>query len=117
MPFGFLEIAIVLVIAFIFFGYKYLPSIGRSAGTGARELKESVGEMVGDKVNPETIGRSAGKGMREAREFRDAVTGKGDTSAATRPKPAPAPAAQSAPPPSTKDEGADGETSSPTAGS
>ena len=90
MPFGFLEIAIVALIAFIFFGYKYLPALGRSAGKGARELKDSVGEMVGDKVNPETIGRSAGQGMREAREFRDAVTGKAEPSATKRP-PAAAP--------------------------
>ncbi len=75
MPFGALEIVIVAVIAFVFFGYKYLPAIGRWAGTGAREVKDSVGEMVGDKVDPESIGRSAGKGVREARELKDAFKG------------------------------------------
>ncbi len=88
---GPLEIAIVVVLLLLVFGYRYLPGIGRKAGTGAREVKESVQEMVGDKADPKTLARSAGKGVREAREFRDALTGK------TPVEPAPAPAA--APPP------------------
>ena len=62
---GPLEIAIIVLIALVFFGYRYLPGLGRKAGTGARDLKDSVQEMVGDKADPSTIGKSAGKGMRE----------------------------------------------------
>jgi sec-independent protein translocase protein TatA len=39
---GPLEIAIVLVIALIIFGPKKLPELGRSAGRGIREFKNSV---------------------------------------------------------------------------
>ncbi|HZK50924.1 MAG TPA: twin-arginine translocase TatA/TatE family subunit [Actinomycetota bacterium] len=39
---GPLEIAIVLVIALIVFGPKRLPELGRSAGRGFREFKNSV---------------------------------------------------------------------------
>jgi len=89
---GPLEIAIVVVLLLIIFGYRYLPGLGRKAGTGARELKDSVQEMVGDKADPSTLGKSAGKGLREVREFRDALTGKTDTEAqAARAEPAPAP--------------------------
>lgn len=73
---GLPEIAIIVFIALVLFGYRYLPGLGRKAGTGARDLKESVQEMVGDKADPSTIGKSAGKGVREVREFRDALTGK-----------------------------------------
>lgn len=94
---GPLEIAIVVVLLLLVFGYRYLPGLGRKAGTGARELKDSVQEMVGDKADPSTLGKTAGKGLREAREFRDALTGKAD------PAPAPsgeakAPASASPPP-------------------
>lgn len=75
---GPLEIAIVVVLLLLIFGYRYLPGLGRKAGTGARDLKDSVQEMVGDKADPATLGKSAGKGLREAREFRDALTGKGE---------------------------------------
>ena len=96
MVIGPLEIAIVVILLLIVFGYRYLPSIGRKAGTGARELKEGVQEMVGDKADPKTLARSAGKGVREAREFRDALTGKEPAekpkpaAKATEPEPAPA---------------------------
>lgn len=73
---GPLEIAIIVVILLVVFGYRYLPGLGRKAGEGAREVKDTVQEMVGDKADPKNIGRSAGKGLREAREFRDALTGK-----------------------------------------
>ncbi|MQA75829.1 MAG: hypothetical protein GEU88_16100 [Solirubrobacterales bacterium] len=76
LPIGPLEVAIVVVILLIFFGYRRLPALGRSAGRGVKQVKGSVEEMVGDKVNPSTLGKSAGKGVREAREFRDALTGK-----------------------------------------
>jgi sec-independent protein translocase protein TatA len=80
---GPLEIAILVVVLLLVFGYRYLPTIGRKAGTGARELKESAQEMVGDKADPKNLGKRAGEGLREAREFRDAVTGK------TPPEPTP----------------------------
>ena len=73
---GPLEIAIIVVILLVIFGYRYLPGLGRKAGEGARDVKDTVQEMVGDKADPKNIGRSAGKGLREAREFRDALTGK-----------------------------------------
>jgi TatA/E family protein of Tat protein translocase len=94
---GPLEIAIVVVVLLLIFGYRKLPALGRSAGEGARELKESVQEAVGDNADPKTIGKTAGKGLREAREFRDALTGKAETPAASEPKPADPPAAD--PPP------------------
>ena len=72
---------------------RYLPGLGRRAGEGARDVKESVQEMVGDKADPKTLGKTAGKGLREAREFRDALTGK------TPPEPADVPAAPAEPTP------------------
>jgi len=80
MPFGLLEIAIVVVIALVFFGYKKLPALGRSAGEGVKQLKGSAQEMVGDKLDPSTLGKSAGRSVREMREFKQAVTGVGTES-------------------------------------
>jgi TatA/E family protein of Tat protein translocase len=93
---GPLEIAIVVVLVLLVFGYRYLPSLGRKAGTGARELKEGVEEVVGDKANPKNLARSAGKGVREAREFRDALTGK-ETPSAAEPAEKPEPTEKPAP--------------------
>lgn len=42
MPFGPLEIVILLVIVLLVFGAKRLPELGRSLGTGMREFKDSV---------------------------------------------------------------------------
>ena len=42
MPFGPLEIGIVLVIALVIFGPKRLPDLGKSLGKGMREFKESI---------------------------------------------------------------------------
>ena len=39
---GPMEIAIVLIIALIVFGPKKLPELGRSAGNGFREFKDSI---------------------------------------------------------------------------
>jgi Sec-independent protein translocase protein TatA len=96
---GPLEIAIIAVILLLIVGYRFLPQLpglGRKAGTQAREVKESVQEMVGDKADPKTLGRRAGEGLREAREFRDAVTGK---EAPASPEPRAAPAATPEPDP------------------
>ncbi len=87
---GPLEIAILVVVLLVVFGYRYLPTIGRKAGTGARELKESAQEMVGDKADPKTLGKKAGEGLREAREFRDALTGKAPPERPERAERAPA---------------------------
>lgn len=47
---GPMEIAIVLIVALIIFGPKKLPELGRSAGSGLRELKSSI---AGDDDKPE----------------------------------------------------------------
>lgn len=80
---GWPEIIVLAVLLLIFFGYRYLPRLGRSAGTGVRTgidkakgLSSSVGEKVDEKVDPSSIGRSAGRSLREVREVRDAFTGK-----------------------------------------
>jgi len=87
--FGFWQIVIVAVIVLILFNYKRLPGLGRSAGEGVNQLKGSANEMIGDhKMDPTTLGKSAGKGMREFREFKDALTGAGETKPATRARPA-----------------------------
>jgi sec-independent protein translocase protein TatA len=39
---GPMEIAIVLIIALVVFGPKKLPELGRSAGNGFREFKDSI---------------------------------------------------------------------------
>jgi len=36
------ELALILILALVFFGPKRLPEIGRSLGTGMREFKDSV---------------------------------------------------------------------------
>jgi sec-independent protein translocase protein TatA len=36
------HILIILVVAFLLFGARRLPEIGRSLGTGIREFKESI---------------------------------------------------------------------------
>ena len=42
MPFGPLEIGIVLLIVLVIFGPKRLPDLGRSLGSGMKEFKDSV---------------------------------------------------------------------------
>jgi TatA/E family protein of Tat protein translocase len=50
MPFGPLEIGIVLLIVLVIFGPKRLPDLGRSLGSGMKEFKDSV---TGDKKDEE----------------------------------------------------------------
>ena len=50
---GPLEIAIVLAIALIIFGPAKLPELGKSAGKGFREFKDSVSGKGDDK--PESV--------------------------------------------------------------
>jgi sec-independent protein translocase protein TatA len=80
---GLPEIIVLAVILLLVFGYKRLPQLGRSAGSGlrtgvdkAKELGSKVGDKAEGKVDPQSLGRQAGEGLREAREFRDALTGK-----------------------------------------
>ncbi len=121
---GPLEIVILLFIILLVTGlYKKLPSLGRSAGEGARvggekarELYDAnapkakeladrastkgseVGSKVGDRIDPADLGRKAGKGVREARDMRAEFKGFLDAPApsATKksgPSEAPGPAA------------------------
>jgi TatA/E family protein of Tat protein translocase len=96
---GLPEILVLALIVLIFFGYKRLPQLGRSAGEGlrtgidkAKGMSSSVGDKVDGKVDPQAIGRQAGKGLREAREFRDALTGKEATN--SKPEPTATPPAE-----------------------
>src|SRR5688500_1854251 len=84
---GPLEIAIIVVILLVVFGYRYsdrLPGLGRRAGEGAREGTATVRAAAGDKADPKVLGDKAGQGLREAREFRDALTG--ETEAEPKPE-------------------------------
>jgi Sec-independent protein translocase protein TatA len=81
---GPLEIVIIVLILLVIFGYKlapHLPGIGRKAGAGARDLKDTVSEKAPD---AKSLGQRAGEGLREAREFRDVLTGKEIPDAAPR---------------------------------
>lgn len=42
MPFGPLELGIILVIILLIFGPKRLPSLGRQLGGGMREFRDSI---------------------------------------------------------------------------
>ncbi len=42
MPFGPLEIGVVLVIVLVIFGPKRLPELGKSLGSGMKSFKDSV---------------------------------------------------------------------------
>lgn len=98
MGIGVLEIVIILVIILVLFGgYKRLPALGRSAGSGVRKGGEKAKQLAGqvqDKaegVDTKKIGESVGKGLREAREVRDSVKGiASDEPAKTSAEPAPA---------------------------
>ena len=55
---GPLEIAIVLIIALVVFGPARLPQLGKSAGKGLREFKDSLGGIAGgddDDEKTETV--------------------------------------------------------------
>ena len=72
---GPLEIAIVVVLILLFIGYRKLPELGRSAGSGLRKVKETASEKVGsgDEIST-SLGRSAGRGMRDIRELRESLS-------------------------------------------
>lgn len=101
--FGGWEILILVVIVLLFIGYKKLPEIGRSAGEGARQLKEGAQKQVSsartyaEERGPEAkayvderkekakayveektpdageVGRTAGKHVREYRELKEEI--------------------------------------------
>jgi len=82
MGIGVLEIVIVVVIVLIVFGgYRRLPQLGRSAGTGARKGGEKAKELAGqlrtkaEGVDTKKVSESVGRGVREVREVRDTVKG------------------------------------------
>jgi len=91
---GVLEILILVVIVLILFGgYKRLPALGRSAGTGARKGGEKAKQLAGqarskaEGVDTAKIGESVGKGLREAREVRDSVKGVGSDDSSSKSAP------------------------------
>jgi len=56
MPFGPLEIGIVLLIVLVVFGPKRLPDLGRSLGSGMREFKDSItGNSKDDDEGPSKL--------------------------------------------------------------
>ena len=94
MGIGVLEILILVVIVLILFGgYRRLPALGRSAGTGARRGGEKAKQLAGqarsraEGVDTAKIGESVGKGLREAREVRDSVKGVGSDDPPSKPAP------------------------------
>ncbi len=99
MGIGVLEVLIVLLIILVLFGgYKRLPALGRSAGSGVRKGGEKAKQIAGqvqekaEGVDGKKIGESVGKGLREARDVRDSVKG----IASDEPAKAPAGSAQPA---------------------
>jgi sec-independent protein translocase protein TatA len=48
MPFGGVELIVLLVIILLFFGAKRVPELARSLGVGARELKKAASEDAGE---------------------------------------------------------------------
>lgn len=69
----------------------------RIGGEKAKEIADSAEERVGDKFDAEGIGRSAGKGARELREVRDALKGTSASAGDTPPRRS-APAVEQDPP-------------------
>lgn len=99
------EILIVVALVVIFFGYKKLPELGRSAGEGARQLKEGAQKQVSsartyaeergpeakayvderketakayiDEKTPDAgeVGRTAGKHVKEYRDLKEEIMG------------------------------------------
>ena len=87
MGIGVFEILIIVLIVLILFGgYKRLPGLGRSAGTGARKGGEKAKELAGqirtkaEGVDTAKIGESVGRGLRDVRDVRDSVKGVGTDS-------------------------------------
>ena len=71
MPFGPLEIGIVLLIVLVVFGPKRLPDLGRSLGSGMREFKDSI---TGNHKDDDDDGPSKLSAAAKADEPDEAVT-------------------------------------------
>ena len=91
---GLPEILIVLLLLLLFFGYKKLPQLGRSAGEGvktgigkAKELGAAVGEKAEGKVDPKDIGRSGRQGAARGARVPRRADRQGDVEAARRRRP------------------------------
>ncbi|CAN5182210.1 hypothetical protein BH20ACT16_BH20ACT16_00180 [soil metagenome] len=60
MPFGPLEIGIILLIVLVIFGPKRLPDLGKSLGSGMREFKDSItGNHKDDDDGPSKLSAEA----------------------------------------------------------
>lgn len=46
MPFGPVELILILVVAFVLFGARKLPEIGRGLGQGLREMRNAGRELT-----------------------------------------------------------------------
>ena len=90
------EILIILVIAFLLFGPKQLPEIGRQVGKAVKGLKETADDLR-KSVEPEVnliqqevkmVEQDFQASMKEAEEEIDAITNKPDQSDSSKsPKP------------------------------
>ena len=56
---GPMELAIVLIIALVIFGPSKLPELGKSAGKGFREFKDSISGDSDEQVEQPMITKSA----------------------------------------------------------
>jgi sec-independent protein translocase protein TatA len=56
---GPMELAIVLIIALVIFGPSKLPELGKSAGKGFREFKDSISGDSQDEIEAPQITKSA----------------------------------------------------------
>ena len=59
MPMGGAELLIILAVILLFFGAKRLPELGRSLGTGARELKKAASEDADEGETKEAASKDA----------------------------------------------------------
>jgi sec-independent protein translocase protein TatA len=59
---GPMEIAIVLVIALVIFGPSKLPELGKSAGKGFREFKDSISGKDEEEENQPVLDRATTTG-------------------------------------------------------
>jgi sec-independent protein translocase protein TatA len=65
VPFGGLELVILLVVILLFFGAKRVPQLGRSLGIGARELKKAASEDADESETKEASGKDAAEAKAE----------------------------------------------------